>query len=95
MIIICCTDRSVRITPERPYSPTRAHSHTVTPRKSVPVPATYEPPQFDVSPVPADVLDDEEVPHVPQTEVHDHHSPKKSPLTRIPEDKHEHVRFTL
>ena len=90
----------MKITPERPYSPARAHPHTATPRKSVPVPTTYEPPQFDVSPIPADVLDDEEVPpipygDVPQIEVHDHYPPNKSPLKRIPEDKDEQVCFTL
>ena len=75
-------DKSVRITPERPYSPMRAQPHTVTPRKYVPVPATYEPPQFDVSPIPANGLDNEEVPNgrhdgVPQTETHEYYSPKK------------------
>lgn len=85
----------MRITPERPYSPVRAHPHTVTPRKSVPVPTTFEPPQFDVSPIPADVLDDEDVPgtrdDIPQSEVRDYYSPKKSPQKRIPEDREEYV----
>jgi len=88
-------DKSVRITPERPYSPARAHPHTVTPRKSVPVPTTYEPPRFDVSPIPADVLDDEEAPgtrdDMPQSEVHDYYSPKKSPQKQIPKDTDEHT----
>ena len=88
----------MRITPERPYSPTHAHPHTVTPRKSVPVPTTYEPPRFDVSPIPADVLDDEEAPGIrhdrPQSEVHDYYSPKKSPQKQIPKDTDEHVSNT-
>lgn len=86
-----CVDKSVRITPERPYSPPNAHPHTVTPRKSVPIPTRYEPPQFDVSPIPADAHNqsfpgdhDETV----QSEFHGHFYPKKSPLKQITEDEH-------
>ena len=89
-----CADRSVRITPERPYSPPKAHPHTVTPRKSVPIPTRFEPPQFDVSPILIDAHDerfpsdhDETV----QSEFHDHYYPKKSPRKQIPEDVDEHV----
>ncbi|XP_067044850.1 WD repeat-containing protein 90-like isoform X1 [Acropora muricata] len=80
-------DKSVRITPERPYSPVRIQPHaTVTPRKSVPVPTTYEAPQFDVSPIPTDALDEKEAraEHVSQNA--GHHSPKKYALERIPEN---------
>lgn len=79
-------DKSVRITPERPYSPVRIQPHaTVTPRISVPVPTTYEAPQFDVSPIPTDALDEKEAraEHVSQNA--GHHSPKKYALERIPE----------
>jgi len=93
-------DKSVRITPERPYSPMRAQPHTVTPRKHVPIPATYEPPQFDVSPIPANGLDNEEVPNtrhdgVPQTERHEYYSPKKILQEQIPEGGSKHVSITL
>ncbi|PFX32008.1 WD repeat-containing protein 90 [Stylophora pistillata] len=75
-------DKSVKITPERPYSPPNAHPNTVTPRKSVPVPTEYEPPQFDISPIPADVHDVENdrgtLDRVPQSEVHDGYSSGKS-----------------
>ncbi|XP_068672849.1 WD repeat-containing protein 90-like isoform X2 [Montipora foliosa] len=91
-------DKSVRITPERPYSPARAQPHTVTPRKSVPVPTTYEPPQFDVSPIQVDVLDEDENSvtheHVPYNEVRGHHSPKKSPLQQVPVDGNGHTSPT-
>ncbi|CAH3162897.1 unnamed protein product [Porites lobata] len=88
-------DKSVRITPERPYSPMHAQPHTVTPRKYVPVPAAYEPPQFDVSPIPANGLDNEEVPNarhdgVPQTERHEYYSPKKILQEQIPEGQSKH-----
>ena len=79
-------DKSVRITPERPYSPVRMQTRTtVTPRKSVPVPTTYEGPQFDVSPIPTDALDEKEARVEPVTQNAGYHSPKKSPLERIPE----------
>lgn len=79
-------DKSVRITPERPYSPFRMQTRTtVTPRKSVPVPTTYEGPQFDVSPIPTDALDEKEARVEPVTQNAGYHSPKKSPLERIPE----------
>ena len=86
----------MRITPERPYSPMHAQPHTVTPRKYVPVPAAYEPPQFDVSPIPANGLDNEEVPNarhdgVPQTERHEYYSPKKILQEQIPEGQSKHV----
>lgn len=87
-------DRSVRITPERPYSPPSGHPHTVTPRKSVPIPTRFEPPQFDVSPIPADALDESfpgDHEGMVQSEVHDYYSPKKSPQKQIPEDADEHV----
>ena len=89
-----CADRSVRITPERPYSPSRGHPHTVTPRKSVPIPTRFEPPQFDISPIHADALDERfPVDHdeALQSESHDHCSPKKSPQKQIPEDVDKHV----
>lgn len=99
LIVTFYTDRSVRITPERPYSPARSHPHTVTPRKSVPIPTTYEPPQFDVSPIPGDILDDDEVPgtrvDMPPVEVRDYVSPKKSPLKQLPEDDDQHVSFAF
>ncbi|RMX43573.1 hypothetical protein pdam_00010827, partial [Pocillopora damicornis] len=75
-------EKSVKITPERPYSPPNGHPNTVIPRKSVPVPTKYEPPQFDISPIPADVHDSENVrgtlDRVLQSEVHDSYSPEKS-----------------
>ena len=89
-----CADRSVRITPERPYSPSKAHPHTVTPRKSVPIPTRFEPPQFDVSPIPADAHNERfpgDHDETAQNEFHDHDYPKKSPRKQIPEDVNEHV----
>ena len=72
----------MKITPERPYSPPNGYPNTVIPRKSVPVPTKYEPPQFDISPIPADVHDIENVrgtlDRVPQSEVHDSYSSEKS-----------------
>lgn len=72
----------MKITPERPYSPPNGHPNTVIPRKSVPVPTKYEPPQFDISPIPADVHDSENVrgtlDRVLQSEVHDSYSSEKS-----------------
>lgn len=87
-------DRSVRITPERPYSPSKAHPHTVTPRKSVPIPTRFEPPQFDVSPIPADAHNERfpgDHDETAQSEFHDHDYPKKSPRKQIPEDVNEHT----
>lgn len=75
-------EKSVKITPERPYSPPNGYPNTVIPRKSVPVPTKYEPPQFDISPIPANVHDSENVrgtlDRVLQSEVHDSYSPEKS-----------------
>ena len=92
------TDKSVRITPERPYSPPSGHPHTVTPRKSVPIPTRFEPPQFDISPIPADGFDEERIPgdhdRVERDEVRDY-SPKKSPLKEIQENTGQHVRKSL
>lgn len=92
--VIFYADRSVRITPERPYSPPSGHPHTVTPRKSVPIPTRFEPPQFDISPIPTDGFDEERIPgnhgRVEQNEVHVF-SPKKSSQKEIPEVTDEHV----
>ena len=89
----------MRITPERPYSPAHSYPHTVTPRKSVPIPTTFEPPQFDVSPIPADGFDSEEAvgPHdeMPQSEIRDYYSPKKSPQKQILENRNERVSNIL
>lgn len=91
----------MRITPERPYSPPNGHPHTVTPRKSVPIPTRFEPPQFDISPIPTEGFEEERIPgdhdRVKQSEVHDY-SPKKSPQKEIPipEGANEHVsKFLL
>lgn len=88
----------MRISPERPYSPPSGHPHTVTPRKSVPVPTRFEPPQFDVSPIPADAHDERfpgDHDRATQSEFHDRYSPKKSPQKQIPEHVDEHVSSFL
>lgn len=92
-----CADRSVRITPERPYSPSRGHPHTVTPRKSVPVPTSFEPPQFDISPIHAEALDERfpgDHDGTVQGEFNDHFSSKKSPQKEIPGDIDEHLHVS-
>lgn len=87
----------MRITPERPYSPSRGHPHTVTPRKSVPVPTSFEPPQFDISPIHADALDERfpgDHDGTVQGEFNGHVSSKKSPQKEIPENIDEHIHVS-